>query len=70
VAWVGTQGREAGRTVSGDAGGYVLPATSGDHLLVAGAAGLAPSAQRIVLVDGRTTQGDVVLDLTAVPAGR
>jgi MFS family permease len=67
---VDTQGREAGRTVSDDGGDYALAAGAGDHLLVAGAAGLAPSAQRIVLHDGRTTQGDVVLDLAEVPVGR
>ncbi|GLZ47056.1 MFS transporter [Actinomycetospora sp. NBRC 106375] len=65
---VDTTGREAGRTVSDGAGDYALPAGPGDHLLVAGAAGLAPSAQRILLHDGRTTQGDVVLDLAVEPA--
>ncbi|GAA4805585.1 MFS transporter [Actinomycetospora chlora] len=65
---VDTQGREAGRTVSDDGGDYALAAGAGDHLLVAGAAGLAPSAQRIVLHDGRTTRGDVVLDLAVEPA--
>jgi hypothetical protein len=63
-------GRESGRAVSDGAGAYVLSAEPGDHLLVAGAAGLAPSAQRIVLADAVTTHGDVVLDLAEVPVGR
>jgi EmrB/QacA subfamily drug resistance transporter len=62
-------GRESGRAVSDADGDFDLRAsTPGDHLLVTGAPGLAPSAQRIVLIDGRTTRGDVVLDRTAVPA--
>ncbi|MDD7933378.1 carboxypeptidase-like regulatory domain-containing protein [Actinomycetospora straminea] len=62
-------GREAGRAVSTDDGDFDLRADGpGDHLLVTGAPGLAPSAQRIVLLDGRTTRSDVVLDLAAEPA--
>ena len=65
---VDTAGREAGRAVTDDAGDYTLRATPGDHLLVAGAAGRAPTAQQIVLTDGLTTRGDVVLDPTPEPA--
>ena len=60
---VDTAGREAGRAVTDDAGGYTLRATPGDHLLVAGATGRAPTAQQVVLTDGLTSRGDVVLDL-------
>ncbi|HYH32870.1 MAG TPA: MFS transporter [Pseudonocardia sp.] len=59
---VDTAGGEAGRTVSDTAGDYTLRAGPGGHLLVAGTAGLAPRARRIVLVDGRTARADVVLD--------
>jgi predicted MFS family arabinose efflux permease len=65
---VDTAGREAGRAVTDDAGDYTLRATPGDHLLVAGVAGRAPTAQQIVLNDGLTTRGDVVLDPTPEPA--
>nr|WP_279536761.1 carboxypeptidase-like regulatory domain-containing protein [Actinomycetospora succinea] len=62
-------GRESGRAVSDAEGDFDLRAAGpGDHLLVTGAPGLAPSAQRIVLADGRTTRGDVVLDLVEEPA--
>ncbi|GAA4755291.1 MFS transporter [Actinomycetospora chibensis] len=65
---VDTAGHEAGRAVTDDAGDYTLRARPGDHLLVAGAAGRAPTAQQIVLTDGLTTRGDVVLDPTPEPA--
>lgn len=62
-------GRESGRAVSDAAGAFDLRAAGpGDHLLVTGAPGLAPSAQRIVLADGRTTRGDVVLAPAELPA--
>jgi EmrB/QacA subfamily drug resistance transporter len=64
---VDTTGRQTGLAVSDDAGAYVLRATPGDHLLVVGAGGRAPNAQRIVLVDGLTARADVVLDRTAEP---
>ena len=64
---VDTTGRQTGHAVGDGAGAYVVRATPGDHLLVAGAGGLAPNAQRIVLVDGLTARADVVLDL--VPVG-
>ena len=60
--------RDEGQRRDDEAGDYTLRATPGDHLLVAGAAGRAPTAQQIVLTDGLITRGDVVLDPTPEPA--